>query len=268
MSETCYEVTIVRYGTRRTTRSDVYLNYSLYGEPDGPIGMDYFFWLVRNDEHTIVVDTGFSKAGGEHRSRTTLISPPEAFEALGVDPSDEPTVVLTHAHYDHIGNLDHFPRSQLVIARAELEFWQTPTSRQVQFHHSVEDADLAELTDALQDGRVRTFDDTVQLADGVDVIRVGGHTPGQSLVRVRTTNGPVLLASDALHYYEEGEKGMPFVSVANLVDMYAGFDTIDEMVSADARTSLVSGHDPSTLERFGNTGGVLGGAMTVIGAAS
>ncbi len=38
-----YEVTIVKYGTRSTTRSDVYLNFPLYHESEGPIEMDYFF---------------------------------------------------------------------------------------------------------------------------------------------------------------------------------------------------------------------------------
>ena len=53
-----YQVTIVKYGTRQTVRSDVYLNYHLYGEPDGPIGMDCFFWVVRNAHRTIVVTPG------------------------------------------------------------------------------------------------------------------------------------------------------------------------------------------------------------------
>ena len=75
MSPAEYQVTIVKYGTRQTTRGDVFLNYHLYGEPDGPIGMDYFFWVVRNAERTIVVDTGFSAAGGANRKRTTLIEP-------------------------------------------------------------------------------------------------------------------------------------------------------------------------------------------------
>src|ERR1051325_813120 len=63
-----WQVTIVRYGTRQTVRSDVYLNYHLYGEPDGPIGMDYFFWVIRNADRTIVVDTGLSAAGAGPRT--------------------------------------------------------------------------------------------------------------------------------------------------------------------------------------------------------
>jgi glyoxylase-like metal-dependent hydrolase (beta-lactamase superfamily II) len=259
-----YEVVVVRYGTRKTARSEVFLNYSLYGEPDAPIGMDYFFWVVRDDRHTFVVDTGFSRAGGANRDRTTLIDPVEAFDALGVDPADAPTVIVTHAHYDHIGNLRHFDRSPVVVARAEVDFWNGPHSRRVQFHHSVEDNELADLAAAVDDGRAELFDERTTVADGIEVIRVGGHTPGQSVVRVTTSDGPVLLASDALHYYEESEKSMPFVSVANLVDMYAGFDTIDAMTARGDVARVVSGHDPATLDLFGR-GGPLGDASAVIG---
>ena len=40
-----YEVLAVRYWSRPATRSEVYLNFRLYGEPDAEIGMDYFCLL-------------------------------------------------------------------------------------------------------------------------------------------------------------------------------------------------------------------------------
>ena len=69
-----YEVLAVRYGTRMTRRAETYLNYHVYGEPDAELRMDYFFWVVRNGERTIVVDCGFSAAAGARRSRTMLVA--------------------------------------------------------------------------------------------------------------------------------------------------------------------------------------------------
>jgi glyoxylase-like metal-dependent hydrolase (beta-lactamase superfamily II) len=259
-----YEVVIVRYGTRQGRRSEVYLNHAVYGEADAPIGMDYFFWIVRNDVRTICVDTGFSPAGGAHRRRTFLLDPAAAYDALGVDRAAGPDVVVTHAHYDHIGNLDLFPSSRVVMARAEYEFWTGPHGSRTQFHHSVEDAELATLAAAHAEGRIDLFDDRHELAPGVELLRVGGHTPGQTVVRVRTAAGTVLLASDAIHYYEEHERDMPFAFVADLVGMYEGFDTIRSMVDQGEVTHLVSGHDPDTLDRFPRLD-LLDGNVAVIG---
>jgi glyoxylase-like metal-dependent hydrolase (beta-lactamase superfamily II) len=104
-----------------------------------------------------------------------------------------------------------------------------------------------------------------QVADGIEVIRVGGHTPGQAVVSVRTADGPVLLASDAVHYYEECDKDMPFVSAANLIDMYAGFDRVRAMVADGSAAHAVSGHDPATLDRFTRVDGPPGAEVAVIG---
>ena len=260
-----YEVLVVKYGTRSTTRSDVFLNYEVYRQPDAPIEMDYFCWIARNDARTVVIDTGFSQAGGAARGRTMRIDPRDALAGLGVDPADEPVVVVTHAHYDHIGNLAHFSRSPIVVARAEVEFWAGPHGRHAQFRHVVEDDELRALGAAVDSGRVTQFADRHQVADGIEVIRIGGHTPGQAVVSVRTAEGPVLLASDAMHYYEECDKNMPFVSAASLIDMYAGFERIRAMVADGSAAHVVSGHDPATLGRFTRTDGPPGAEVAVIG---
>lgn len=118
----------------------------------------------------------------------------------------------------------------------------------------------------MTNGRVTTFEDRFALGDGIEVRRVGGHTPGQAVVIVPTAAGRVLLASDAVHYYEELERDMPFVSASSLVDMYAGFDLIRGLLKAQQIDHLVTGHDPATMARFSNRSGDPGGAVAVIGA--
>ena len=221
-----YEVTIVKYGTRSTTRGEVYLNFSLYHESDGPMEMDYFFWVVQNQQRTVVVDTGFSPEGGRARNRTFLADISDLFRHFGVDPSSSPPVILTHAHYDHAGNLGLFPTSKVFMAERELSFWSGRHAQRAMFHHSVDEEGLASLAKIGREGRLELFRGSVGVAPGIDVVEVGGHTPGQSVVKVKTSDGTVLLASDAVHYYEEYDRDMLFMSVANLVEMYEGFDYI------------------------------------------
>ena len=131
----------------------------------------------------------------------------------------------------------------------------------------MEDVELSTLFAAVAEGRVDAFEDQIEVAPGVEVIRIGGHTPGQSVVRVPTSAGVVLLASDAIHYYEEYERDMPFSSVAELVQMYEGFDRIRAMIEAGEVDHLVSGHDPDTLDRFRPLGRSDADLVVTVGAA-
>ncbi len=261
-----YEVVIVKYGTRTTRRSDVFLNYHLYHEPDGPMGMDYFFWVLRNGFRTIVVDTGFSPEGGASRGRTQVASVPSLLGALDIDPGAVTTVVLTHAHYDHAGNLGLFPQSPVVVAEREVEFWESRYAERTLFRHSMDVDNIEQLRKIRAEGRLELICGSSVVAPGVEVIEVGGHTPGQCLVKVDTPDGPVLLASDAIHYYEELERDMLFSSVADLVAMYRAFDTVKTMVDTGEVQHLVSGHDPGTLERFAPITGDLRRLASTIGA--
>lgn len=244
-----WEVLAVRFATRQTVASQVYLNYHVYGEADRPLGMDYFFWVLRGEGRTIVVDTGFTPEVGDRRGRTTTCPVPEALGRLGIDPAAVDQLVITHAHYDHTGNIDLFPAAQILISARELDFWTGPYAERVQFGHSAEPPDIAGIAKADRAGRVTRLPKQHQLAPGIELREVGGHTPGQLVALVRTEGGRVVLASDAVHYYEEVELDRPFLVVADLEAMYRGFDELGSL-AAEPDTVLLPGHDPLVLERF------------------
>ena len=255
-ADTTYEVIAVRYGTRTSTKAEIYLNYSTYGEPDEPLGMDYYCWVARNATRTVVIDTGFGPEGGARRRRTTLVPPVAALARLGIDAATVRQVIVTHAHYDHIGNLAAFPAAEVIIARREFEFWTGPYARRQQFAWSTESAELAHLNDVHRQGRLTAVEGTYAVAPGIELLTVGGHTPGQVILLVAVEGGgQAVLASDAVHYYEEIERDRPFAFVADLEAMYRGFDLLKEITAEPGRV-LVPGHDPEVMGRFAPLDGV------------
>lgn len=252
-----FDVIAVRYGTRQATKSDVFLHYALYGEPDEPVQMDYFFWVLRGDGRTILVDCGFNERSGARRGRTMLCPPVAALHRLGIDPAGVSTLIVTHGHYDHIGNLEEFPAAEVIMSATEYEFWTGPLATRPLFATSAEADDIAALRRIRADGRLRLLPRsggsaqpaTHGIADGLSVLEVGGHTPGQLVVLARTADGEAVLASDAVHYYDEVRLDRPFAHVADLPAMYHGFELLRGLAAAPSRF-LVAGHDPDVMRRF------------------
>ncbi len=241
-----YEVLAIRYGTRETRKGECFLDFASYGEPDAPLQMDYFFWLLRGDGRTILVDTGFSPEVGERRGRTVLCPPLEALARLGVAPADVAQVILTHLHYDHTGNVAAFPDAELVVQRAELDFWTGVEGRAPEHAAHVEPEEIAVVSTA---SRLRVLDGSGQVEPGIDAVLIGGHSPGQQSLVVTTERGTVVLASDAAHYYEEVERDRPFAIVVDVETMRRGLATLRDLAARPGAV-LVPGHDPEVMKRF------------------
>ena len=257
-----WTVRAVRYATRVTPKSAVFYDYATFGEPDVPFRTDYFFWLLSRPGETIVVDVGFGEHTAARMGRELIRDPAQALRDLGVVAD---RVVLTHLHWDHTANLDLFPDAELLVPAAELDFWSGPYATHPHFAPHARVEDLAAVDRAGVEGRLTPLAADDAVAPGVRSITVGGHAAGQSVLEVATAEGPVVLASDAFHFYEEYELRRPFAICADLVGALRAFDVLREL-SGDGRAPMLAGHDPQVMERFARSAGDPAGLTVEVGA--
>ena len=240
-----HEIYALRYATRAALRSGHFIG----GDPhDGPMPMDYFVWVVRSGQRTVVIDTGFTDEMAKQRKRDFLEAPERLLARFGVEPAAVTDVVLTHLHYDHAGNLDKFPNAVFHIQDREVNF---ATGRYMGFHrfrHAFEVEDVLLLVRLVYDDRVKFHDGESELAPGITLHRIGGHSDGLQCVRVNTARGWVVLASDTTHFYENFETERPFPTVFHVGEMLAGFRTL--LTLAGSADRIIPGHDPLVMQRY------------------
>ena len=245
MSDTSsYEVFAVKYAERDARRPEHFIG----GDPhDVPMPMDYFVWAIVGNGQTWVVDTGFEAADAERRRRRLLRSASDALELIGVDASRAPNVILTHLHYDHVGGFGQFPNARFHVQDRELAFATGRHMTVADQRHGFTASHIADVVVAVHQGRVGFHDGDIELAPGLSIHHVGGHTDGLQVVRVETGIGCLVLASDATHYYENLEAVRPFPIVFDVDAMVAGYERIRALAGRDG--VIVPGHDPQVFER-------------------
>lgn len=245
-----YEVVAVRYGRLLTSRADAYLNFRDYGEADGPHEYAYDFWVIRDSERTVVLDTGFAAPVGVRRGREVLIDPLDALAALGIPDDESTTVVVSHAHYDHIGNLRAFRRARVVMSRAEYAFWVAEPRDQLLTRQLVEPDELEVLRELRAAGRLDLVDAPHALAPGLELLAAPGHTPGELMLLVDAPVGGILLTADAVHFDEELERRMPFRHMCDIVAAADSYDAIDALRASGAAARVIAGHEPAYRDRY------------------
>jgi len=210
--------------------------------------LDYYVWAIVNSDRTVIVDTGFDEIAARRHGRQIVRPVAEGLKAIGISPDGVEHIVISHMHYDHAGNQDLFPRARYHLQDAEMAYC---TGR------CMGDSDVGGVFDAdavsamihkVFAGRVQFHDGDDEIAPGITVHKVGGHTRGMQIVRVATQRGWVVLGSDSAHFYANLEPGRPFPILDNLPAYVEAQRTALRLASSPRH--FIPGHDPLVLARY------------------
>jgi len=246
---TAGQVLQVKYAERQVRCSDVFHQYERYGLPDATLDMDYNFWVIRDADDITLVDTGYDVPARDWLGEIPVTATPECLRRLGIAPESVTRVITSHFHYDHIGYLGLFTQAEVVSGGPEYDYWFGKRAAGALDGEFTTEEDLAVVEAAEKDGRLRLVRGSERVSDAIAVRPVGGHCPGELLVAVRTADRPLLLASDAAHFYEQIEHEWPFFAFTDLGEMRRALSLITEL-ARDFDATVVPGHDARTRDRF------------------
>ena len=156
--------------------------------------------------------------------------------------------MVTHLHYDHAGNLDRFPNARFHLQDREMSYATGRCMCHGVLRHPFSAEHVTLMVRHVFNERVTFHNGDGEVAPGVTLHRVGGHSDGLQVVRVETARGPVVLASDASHYYGNMHRRMPFPIIYNVGDMFEGWDIAARLAGHPDR--VIPGHDPLVTEIY------------------
>ncbi|MEP6267494.1 MAG: N-acyl homoserine lactonase family protein [Paracoccaceae bacterium] len=241
-----WQVHAIKYADRTARRRGD--SFIFDDNHDAPHPMDYFMWLLRRPGQVILVDTGYDDAEAKRRDRPIRLDPRAALKPFGLTPEQIDKVIVTHLHYDHAGGLHLFPNATLHMQAAEMAYATGPCMCHDALQMPFTAGHICEAVQRLYAGKVQFYEGDGEVADGITVHCIGGHSRGLQAVRVRTDAGWLVLASDAAHFYENVFSRKPFPIVVDLQNMLDGFDRLLSLASKPEL--IIPGHDPLVTSCF------------------
>ncbi len=245
MSDDIHDVFAIHYGHHDRRSSENFLG----GDPHDVLQpLSFFVWAITGPHGTFVVDTGYDERMAERRSRRLFKPVGEGLKAIGIAPDSVKNVVITHLHYDHCGNYDLFPNARYHLQDCEMAYATGRCMCHAGLRLPFEADDVVAMVRKVFDGRVMFHDGADELAPGITVHKVGGHSKGLQCVRVKTRRGHVVLASDVSHLYAHFEQKRVYPVTYSIGDALEAYDTVLRLAASPRH--VIPGHDPDVLKRY------------------
>jgi len=244
-----YEVYAIEYGgsESKVPASRV----ALGANPEDSVSFSYYIWFLKGDNgRKILVDVGYERdyasplAAGQF-----FLRPDSALQRIDVNPEDITDIILTHAHYDHIGGLHLFGNGTIWMQRNEYLYlvgdgWQEGADQR-----GLNKDDVLKIVQANLDGRIRFIDgDSIEIIPGIRVFTGSTHTFESQHLLVETKTEKVMIASDDSWFYYNLDHEL---SVSLVRDPDAYIKSLQRMKSLVSDPDLIiPGHDPLVMTRF------------------
>jgi glyoxylase-like metal-dependent hydrolase (beta-lactamase superfamily II) len=249
-----YSIQAIRYATSpNISVAELFAG----GPKDEKIDIAMVVWLIRGGGHTILFDSGF------HRDRflkefpmKDYVRPDEAVKTAGVQPDEVTDIVISHAHWDHMGSLDLFPRAQVWIQKNEYRYYTTDAWQPGGEHGGIDPEDAKELVQLNTEGRIHLVDgDDVELFPGIHAYTGSRHTYDSQYLKIDGSPAYVL-ASDNVDLYMNLEDHLASDTFSE-ADRAGNVKQQERMIQlAGSPDRVIPGHDMLQFKKFPTVGRV------------
>jgi glyoxylase-like metal-dependent hydrolase (beta-lactamase superfamily II) len=247
-----YTIQAIRYATV----PDFTVSNLVIGAPkDEKVDLAMVFWLLRGGGHNVLFDSGF------HREQwfkqfplTEYLRPDEAVKLAGVKPEEVTDIIVSHAHWDHMGGIDLFPKATVWIQKEEFAYYTGEAWQQGGKHGGIEGEDVAELVRLNTQGRLRLVNgDDAEILPGIRAYTGARHTYASQYIRV--DGEPVyVLASDNCYLYRNLKERAASATFSE-ADHPANIRNQERMIQlAGSADRVIPGHDALQFKKFPTEG--------------
>lgn len=224
---------------------------------DEKVDIAMVIWLIRGGGRTILFDSGFHREKWfKSFSMTDYVRPDEAVNLAGVKPEEVTDIVISHAHWDHMGGIDLFPKTKVWIQKDEYRYYTGEAWQPGGNHGGIDPEDVKQLLQLNTEGRLRLVDgDNVEILPGIRVYTGARHTYASQYLRI-DGNPAFVLASDNCYLYRNlatRAASATFSEADHAANIAAQARMIELAGSADR---VVPGHDMLQFQKFPTEGRV------------
>jgi glyoxylase-like metal-dependent hydrolase (beta-lactamase superfamily II) len=243
-----YTIEAIRYGT---IKGFPVAGLVMGAPKDEKIDIAMVVWLIRGGGRNVLFDSGFHRESWLKQFPTAdYLRPDEAVKAAGVKPEDVTDIVISHAHWDHMGGIDLFPRATVWIQKQEFAYYTGDAWQPGGKHGGIDKEDVKELVRINTEGRLRLVDgDDVEILPGIRAYTGARHTYASQYIRVGG-DSPFVLASDNCYLYRNLAEHKASATFSE-ADQPANIRNQARMIElAGSADRVVPGHDPRQFEKF------------------